>query len=68
MYLDFIAAKNDYIAASRRAFACNLAAATGGNISVRIPARIALSLSLPASRLGSRGGEFNHYRFVRHTR
>lgn len=37
MYLDFIAAKNEYIAASRRAFACNLAAASGGNISVRIP-------------------------------
>lgn len=37
MYLDFIAAKNDYIAASHRAFACNLAAASGGNISVRIP-------------------------------
>lgn len=36
MYLDFIAAKNDYIAASRRAFACGLAAASGGNISVRL--------------------------------
>ena len=37
MYLDFIEAKNAYIAASRRAFACGLAAASGGNISVRLP-------------------------------
>lgn len=37
MYLDFIKAKNDYIAASRRAFECGLAAASGGNISVRLP-------------------------------
>lgn len=37
MYLSFIAAKNDYIAASRRAFDCGLAAASGGNVSVRIP-------------------------------
>lgn len=37
MYLEFIAAKNAYIAASRRAFACGLAAASGGNISVRLP-------------------------------
>ena len=37
MYLEFISAKNAYIAASRRAFACGLAAASGGNISVRIP-------------------------------
>ena len=29
MYLDFIAAKNAYIAASHRAFACGLAAASG---------------------------------------
>lgn len=36
MYLDFISAKNDYIAASHRAFACGLAAASGGNISVRL--------------------------------
>lgn len=36
MYLDFISAKNDYLAASHRAFACGLAAATGGNVSVRI--------------------------------
>lgn len=37
MYLDFLKAKNAYIAASRRAFACGLAAASGGNISVRLP-------------------------------
>lgn len=37
MYLDFLKAKNAYIAASHRAFACGLAAASGGNISVRIP-------------------------------
>lgn len=37
MYLEFLKAKNDYIQASRRAFACGLAAASGGNISVRIP-------------------------------
>lgn len=37
MYLDFIAAKNAYIAASHRAFVCGLAAASGGNISVRLP-------------------------------
>ena len=37
MYLDFIAAKNAYIAASHRAFACGLAAASGGNISVQLP-------------------------------
>lgn len=37
MYLDFLKAKNDYIAASRRAFQCGLAAASGGNLSVRIP-------------------------------
>lgn len=36
MYLDFIAAKNAYIAASVRAFDCGLAAASGGNISVRL--------------------------------
>lgn len=36
MYLDFLQIKNDYIKASKRAFACGLAAATGGNISVRI--------------------------------
>ena len=36
MYLDFLNAKNAYIAASRRAFACGLAAASGGNISVRL--------------------------------
>ncbi len=37
MYLDFLNEKNAYIAASRRAFACGLAAASGGNISVRLP-------------------------------
>ena len=37
MYLDFITAKNAYLAASHRAFACGLAAASGGNISVRLP-------------------------------
>ena len=37
MYLEFLKAKNDYIAVSRRAYAANLAAASGGNISVRIP-------------------------------
>lgn len=36
MYLDFLSAKNAYIAASHRAFACGLAAASGGNISVRL--------------------------------
>ena len=37
MYLEFLKAKNQYIEASRRASACGLAAASGGNISVRIP-------------------------------
>lgn len=37
MYLEFLKAKNDYIAVSRRAYAANLAAASGGNISVRVP-------------------------------
>ncbi|MCD7908339.1 MAG: class II aldolase/adducin family protein [Clostridium sp.] len=37
MYLEFLAIKNDYIKASRRAFACGLAAASGGNISARLP-------------------------------
>lgn len=36
MYLEFIAAKNDYLRASHRAFACGLTAASGGNISVRL--------------------------------
>lgn len=36
MFLDFLKAKNDYLNASHRAFACGLAAASGGNISVRI--------------------------------
>lgn len=36
MYLSFLKAKNDYISASHRAFECGLAAASGGNISVRI--------------------------------
>lgn len=37
MYLEFLKAKNDYIAVSRKAYAARLAAASGGNISVRIP-------------------------------
>ena len=37
MYLEFLEVKNAYIKASRRAFACGLAAASGGNISARIP-------------------------------
>ena len=37
MYLEFLKAKNAYIAASRRAFACGLAAGSGGNLSIRIP-------------------------------
>ncbi len=37
MYLEFLKAKNEYIAASRRAFACGLAAGSGGNLSIRIP-------------------------------
>ena len=37
MYLEFLKAKNDYIAASHKAYAANLAAASGGNISVRVP-------------------------------
>lgn len=36
MYLEFLEVKNAYIKASRRAFACGLAAASGGNISARI--------------------------------
>lgn len=36
MYLDFLNSKNAYISASHRAFACGLAAASGGNISVRL--------------------------------
>lgn len=35
-YLDFLNAKNDYIKASRRTWNAKLAAATGGNISVRL--------------------------------
>lgn len=37
MYLEFLEAKNAYLAASRRAFACGLAAGSGGNLSIRIP-------------------------------
>ena len=37
MYLEFLKSKNDYLAVSRKAYAANLAAASGGNISVRIP-------------------------------
>lgn len=37
MYLDFLKAKNSYIEASQRAFACGLAMGSGGNLSVRIP-------------------------------
>ena len=36
MYLEFLKAKNEYIAASHKAAAAGLAAASGGNISVRI--------------------------------
>lgn len=37
LYLEFLKAKNDYLTASRKAAAAGLAAASGGNISVRIP-------------------------------
>ena len=36
-YLSFLKAKNEYLAASHRAFACGLAAGSGGNVSMRIP-------------------------------
>ena len=36
MYLEFLKAKNEYIAASHKAAAAGMAAASGGNISVRI--------------------------------
>lgn len=37
MYLDFLKVKNDYIKASKQSASCGLAAATGGNVSARIP-------------------------------
>lgn len=37
MYLEFLKAKNAYLSASHRAFACGLAAGSGGNLSIRIP-------------------------------
>lgn len=47
LYLEFLKAKNEYLSASRKAAAAGLAAASGGNISVRIP-RTELMLVKPS--------------------
>lgn len=54
MYLEFLEVKNAYIKASRRAFACGLAAASGGNISARIPGSGYMLINLQALPWGTR--------------
>lgn len=57
MYLSFLQAKNEYISASRRAFECGLAAASGGNISVRIPGEEKMIVKPSGITLGQAGEE-----------